>query len=168
MDLEDMSEELGGGASLDLDLPSHDPLVRRVSQSGMQAVRAPSIPPPAVRASYPPRTPSVPPPPPASPLPTTPGASLPPAAATVSSTPAAPASPRFQIRLAAAPDASLAQRLLPGALVLGGAIGVTILDQVYTAVSGEVFTLLGLRTSAIAGLFMLLGIALCLYRLKRD
>jgi hypothetical protein len=167
MDLEDMSGDLGRGASLDLDLPSHDPLARRVSQSGMQAVR-PSVPPVVTRSSYPPpaRTPSVPPP--ASPLPASPNASLPPVGRVESSTPAAPASPRFQIRLAAAPEASLVERLIPGALVLGGAIGVTILDQLYTAVSGEVFTLLGLRTSAIAGLFMLLGIALCVYRLKRD
>jgi serine/threonine-protein kinase len=167
MDLEDMSGDLGGGASLDLDLPSHDPLVRRVSQSGMQAVRPSVAPPVSARPSYPPpRTPSVPPPAPASPPPAKPNASLPPAAG--SSVPATPASPTFQIRLAAAPDASLAQRLLPGVLVLGGAIGVTILDQVYTALSGEVFTLLGLRTSAIAGIFMLLGIGLCVYRLKRD
>jgi hypothetical protein len=66
------------------------------------------------------------------------------------------------------PDASLATRLLPGGLVLGGAILVTILDQVYSAVSGEIFTLAGLRTSVVAGLFMLIGVALCLYRLKRD
>lgn len=166
IDLEDLGGHLGGGASLDLDLPSHDPLARRVSQSGMQAVRAPSIPPPATaRSSYPPpRTPSVPPPQ-TSPAPPPPHASMPPAPSAV---PSVPASPKFQIRLAAPADASFAQRLLPGALVLGGAIGVTVLDQVYTAVSGEVFSLLGLRTSAIAGLFMLLGIALCLYRLKRD
>jgi eukaryotic-like serine/threonine-protein kinase len=164
MELDDLSSDLGAGASLDLDLPSHDPLARRVSQSGMQAVR-PSVPPTTTRSSYPPpaRTPSVPPP--ASPPPAPPGGSLAPIAPEASSP---PASPKFQIRLAAPPDASLSQRLLPGVLVLGSAIGVTVLDQVYTAVSGEVFTLLGLRTSAIAGLFMLLGIALCLYRLKRD
>jgi hypothetical protein len=62
----------------------------------------------------------------------------------------------------------LVERLLPGGLVLGGAILVTILDQVYSAVSGEVFTIGPLRTSVIAGLVMIAGVALCLYRLKRD
>jgi hypothetical protein len=66
------------------------------------------------------------------------------------------------------PDASLVQRLLPGALVLVSAISVTILDQIYTAISGEVLTIAGLRTSIVAGLIMLLGIGLCVYRLKRD
>jgi hypothetical protein len=42
------------------------------------------------------------------------------------------------------------------------------MDQLYTKISGEVFTLAGLRSSAVAGLMMVLGIALCLYRLKRD
>jgi hypothetical protein len=58
--------------------------------------------------------------------------------------------------------------LLPGGLVLAGAILVTILDQVYSAVSGEVFTLGPLRSSVIAGLAMVAGVVLCVYRLKRD
>ena len=44
----------------------------------------------------------------------------------------------------------------------------TILDQVYSAISGEVFTIGPLRTSVVAGLVMVAGVALCLYRLKRD
>jgi hypothetical protein len=74
----------------------------------------------------------------------------------------------FQLKLAAAPDATLLERLLPGGLVLGGAILVTILDQVYSAVSGEIFTVGPLRTSVLAGFLMIVGVALCLYRLKRD
>jgi hypothetical protein len=62
----------------------------------------------------------------------------------------------------------LVERLLPGGLVLGAAILVTILDQVYSAVSGEVFTVGPLRTSVLAGLVMAIGVGLCLYRLKRD
>jgi hypothetical protein len=76
--------------------------------------------------------------------------------------------PRLGLRVAAPPDASLVERLLPGGLVLGGAILVTILDQVYSAVSGEVFTIGPLRSSVLAGLVMVLGVGLCLYRLKRD
>jgi hypothetical protein len=53
-------------------------------------------------------------------------------------------------------------------LVLGSAVLLTILDQVYTAISGEVFTIASLRTSLLAGLMVLVGIALCLYRLRRD
>jgi hypothetical protein len=60
------------------------------------------------------------------------------------------------------------QRLWPGGIVLACAILVTMLDQAYSAASGEVLSLFGLRTSVIAGLFMLLGLALCVYRLKRD
>jgi hypothetical protein len=52
--------------------------------------------------------------------------------------------------------------------VLGSAISITILDQVYTSISGEVLTIAGLRTSIVAGLIMLVGIGLCVYRLKRD
>jgi hypothetical protein len=79
-----------------------------------------------------------------------------------------PAKAAFQLKLAADPHATLVERLLPGGLVLGGAILVTILDQVYTAVSGEIFTIGPLRTSVLAGLVMLLGVALCVYRFKRD
>ena len=79
------------------------------------------------------------------------------------------AKPPFQFKLAADPHATLVERLLPGGLVLGGAILVTILDQVYTAISGEIFTIGPLRTSVLAGLVMLLGVGLCAYRFfKRD
>ena len=79
------------------------------------------------------------------------------------------AKPAFQLKLAADPHATLVERLLPGGLVLGGAILVTILDQVYTAISGEIFMIGPLRTSVLAGLVMLLGVALCAYRFfKRD
>jgi len=76
--------------------------------------------------------------------------------------------PPSRFKLAADPHATLAVRLLPGGVVLASAILVTILDQVYSSVSGEIFTLGGLRTSAVAGLVMLIGIGLCVYRLKRD
>ncbi|MDF3071409.1 MAG: serine/threonine protein kinase [Polyangiaceae bacterium] len=177
LDLDDASDELGGGASLDLDLPSHDPLARRVSSAGMQAVRSPSNPPPAsvrgqpasappAHVSYPPAHVSYPPahvshPPPS------PRASSPPPAAAARVLPAA-VTPKFRLKLGAEPDATLVERLLPGGVVVAAAIGVTILDQLYSIVSGEVFTLLGMRASVPAGLFMLLGIAWCVYRLKRD
>jgi hypothetical protein len=76
--------------------------------------------------------------------------------------------PAFDLNLQAHADATLLQRIAPGLLVLGSAVLLTILDQVYTAISGEVFTIASLRTSLLAGLMMLVGIALCLYRLRRD
>lgn len=190
--MDELSADFGPSASLDLDLPSNDPLVRRASSGGMSAVRPSEPPPPnSFRTPIPPRRSSYPPPPDysASPPPvavSTRAPSVPPAAprtaslppvsrAGVSPSPGAlgnldlvPPTPAFQLKLAADPDATLVQRLLPGGLVLGGAIVVTILDQVYSAVSGEIFTIGPLRTSVLAGLVMLLGVALCLYRLKRD
>jgi hypothetical protein len=76
--------------------------------------------------------------------------------------------PRWSFRVAAAHDASIVERLWPGAVVLAGAILVTALDQAYSAASGEVFTPFGLRTSVAAGVLMLVGLGLCVYRLKRD
>jgi hypothetical protein len=70
--------------------------------------------------------------------------------------------------LAADPNASWVERLLPGAVILASAILVTILDQLYSWVSGEIFSLGGLRTSVLAGVVMLFGLGLCAYRLKRD
>ena len=185
---DELSDEFEPGASFDLDLPSHDPLARRVSSGGMPAVRPPSEPPPPnsfrtplpTRSSYPPpavHSASAPPvglsgsAPPVNSAAQA-GASVPPVSRAAAPSPVAggvhPVTPRFGLNLAPSPHASLLQRLLPGGLVLAGAILLTILDQVYSSVSGEVFTIGGLRTSVIAGLLMLVGVALCLYRLKRD
>lgn len=188
--MDELSDDFGPSASLDLDLPSNDPLVRRASSGGMSAVRPSEPPPPNSfrtpipprRSSYPPPDYSASPPPvavstraPSVPPPAPHAASLPPVSrAGAAPSPGAPgnlhepAARAFQLKLAADPDATLVQRLLPGGLVLGGAIVVTILDQVYSAVSGEVFTIGPLRSSVLAGLVMVLGVALCLYRLKRD
>jgi eukaryotic-like serine/threonine-protein kinase len=172
-------ELLVAGAALDLDLPHNDPLVRRASSGAMAAVRPsdPARPAPASLAR--PSSSSLQMPhtslaPPGQPLA---GRSDPPHSRRVASSMAPQPQPtaarppfwsRFRIDLAPAPDASVSQRLLPGLLVLGAAVVVTILDQVYTAISGEVFTVASLRTSVVAGLVMLAGVVLCLYRLKRD
>jgi hypothetical protein len=52
-------------------------------------------------------------------------------------------------------------------LVIGSAILVTVLDQVYSIVTGEVFTLGAMRSSLVAGLLMAVGLGLCAYRFKR-
>lgn len=174
MDFEDASGELGGGASLDLDLPSHDPLARRASSAALQAVRPQLESSPGSarsrRASVPPRASPAPPARLSHPALAARSSPLPPPApagdGSASSLPAT--SPPLRFKLAAAPDASLLERLLPGLLVVVAAIGVTVLDLVYSIASGEVLSVLGLRASVPAGIFMLLGVAWCLYRLKRD
>jgi hypothetical protein len=80
----------------------------------------------------------------------------------------APARVPFRLKLAARPDASLLERLMPGGLAVGAALGVTILDRLYSVASGEVMSLAGFRASVPAGMVMLLGIVWCIYRLKRD
>lgn len=193
LDLDEVTGDFGAGTPLDLDLPSNEPIARRISSGGMPAVRISEPPPPhsfrtpapPTRSSYPPPERSMSPPPVALSAPTPP-VSMRPAPAPLQSSSVPPTGrgieqtsvqrpernpvetgQRWSLRPSA--DASLAQRLLPGGLVLGGAILVTILDQVYSAVSGEIFSIAGLRTSAVAGLFMVVGIALCLFRLiKRD
>jgi serine/threonine-protein kinase len=177
IELDEAPLELLPSASLDLDLPLDDPLVRRASSGGMAAVR-PSEAPPASRRSSPSREPQAPPVHSPSVPPVTISA---PRASAVSGSPpsfgmpngapsAAPLAPKpaFELNLKPEADATLIQRLAPGLLVLGSAVLVTILDQVYTAISGEVLTIASLRSSLLAGLMMLVGIALCLYRLKRD
>jgi serine/threonine-protein kinase len=184
--LDELADDFGPSASLDLDLPSNDPFVRRASSGGMSAVRPRSEPPPPnsfrtplppPRSSYPPPDYSASPPPvavsnrvPSVPQPAQHQTSLPPVsrAAAPGGAGFEPAAGRYQLRLAADPDATLVQRLLPGGIVLGSAILVTVLDQVYSAVSGELFMIGPLRTSVLAGLVMMLGVALCLYRLKND
>ena len=182
LNLDDTPLELVPSAPLELDLPSNDPLIRRVSTGGMAAVHpseppsslrlppasasdAPialdtsSSPPPVAVTASAPRVGSVPPRPRASVAPVPPQSPAP--AATQ-------AKPPFRLTVAAGAGASLGARLLPGAVVLGGAVLLTILDQMYSTISGEVFTLFGLRTSVLAGLLMVAGITLCLYRLKHD
>jgi len=171
LDLDDAASELELSTPLDLDLPRNDPLHRRVSSGGLQAVR-PTSSEPARRSSHPASAAL----PPVAALPLAPvspiaSQSVPPVSRTGSSRPAPPApapSLATRLRLAADPQATLVERLLPGGVLLVSAILVTILDQLYSGVSGEVFTFGGLRTSVLAGLVMLIGTALCLYRLKRD
>lgn len=54
----------------------------------------------------------------------------------------------------------LARRLVPGLAVAGSSIVLTLLDRAYVAITGEVFTLGPLKTSMIAGLLLVAGLAL--------
>jgi hypothetical protein len=62
-------------------------------------------------------------------------------------------------------DAPLLGRVLPGALLIGIAVLLTLADQVYAAMTGEVFALGPLRASLIGGLLLLAGVALLAYKL---
>jgi eukaryotic-like serine/threonine-protein kinase len=158
---DEITGDFGEGASLDLDLPSGDPLVSRVSSHPRPRERSVS-PPPVTLSASPPVAAG------ARPAPLPPAAAVPPVSRAAAPATAARPEPEFQRRLAAPPHATLVERLLPGGLVLAGALLVTILDQVYSAVSGEVFTLGPLRSSVIAGFAMVVGVILCVYRLRRD
>lgn len=57
-------------------------------------------------------------------------------------------------------ELSVMRRLGPGLAVASSSIVITLLDRAYAAVTGEVFTLGPLRTSWIAGLLLLAGLAL--------
>ena len=157
LEIDELPGDFGAGASLEIDLPGSEPPLR--SSYPPHAERPTSSSPVAFTASVPPVAPhtaSLPPVSRATPRPLSGRAGLPAEA------------PRSTLGLAAPPHASLVERLLPGGLVLGAAILVTVLDQVYSSVSGEVFKIGPLRTSVLAGLVMVVGVALCLYRLRRD
>lgn len=63
----------------------------------------------------------------------------------------------------------IGRRLVPGLVVAGGSIVLTLLDRVYVAITGEVFTLGPLKTSMIAALFLVVGLGLAGRELlKRD
>jgi hypothetical protein len=53
-------------------------------------------------------------------------------------------------------------------IVLASAVLVTVLDQVYSIATGEVFSIGGMRTSMVAGLLLVAGLGLCAYRFKRQ
>jgi eukaryotic-like serine/threonine-protein kinase len=183
--VDELTGDFGEGTPIEIDLPGPDPSARRVSSGGEPAMRPTSERPvpasfrtPPLRSSSSPeldRSASPPPValtvsvPPVGPNPS----SLPPVSrATLQPRPGQaglpPEPPRSALSLAAPPHASLVERLLPGGALLGSAILVTILDQVYSSISGQVFTIGPLRTSVLAGLVMAVGVGLCLYRLKRD
>jgi serine/threonine protein kinase len=145
-DLTPLDTALSSG--LQLDVPSHE-IARRPSQA-----------PPVAITTWPPVTSM----PPAAPTPSPPVSSHPPF---INLPPSEPV-PRhaFQPSLRPAKDASLLQRILPGAIVFGLAILLTVLDQVYSVVTGEVFSLGPLRTSVLGGLLMVIGLAISVFRLK--
>ena len=139
------------------ELPSNPPISMRAD-----ALAAPTAPLPEQASPPPAGLPpvsqdiSLPPPvsPPISLVPTT--SSAPPTAKSP-----APASTELKRSPAPShPEPSWARRLTPGLALAGASIGVTVLDRIYAAVSGEVFSLGPLRTSWLAAVLLLAGVAL--------
>jgi hypothetical protein len=62
-------------------------------------------------------------------------------------------------------EPTLLQKALPGAALIGASILLTIVDQAYSAATGEMFTLGPLRATWIAGLLLLAGLGLLVYRM---
>ena len=174
LDLDDAPVE--GGASLDLDLPSDEPIsIRSVSSPRMAAVQAPaqrpSTPPPrslsgtlsAVRESRPPVS-GVLAPPPSSDLELAtnsgarvPRASVPPLAPASTALPAAAIA---KLDLSQYEERPLSRRLRPAFALLGAAILVALIDPIYAAATGEVLEVIGLRLSVFAGALLVLALGL--------
>jgi serine/threonine protein kinase len=168
------SGEDGGGLSLALDVAPEElvrqgslaPIPEPASMSGAPAISLSpvSAPTPSFGRSPTPAlgTPAV--------VPGTPAAALPrpdlSAATRSSRPPPQPISvrpPEPKVRL------PLGRRLMPGLVVAASSIVLTLLDRVYAAVTGEVFTLGPLKTSMVAAILLLGGLALAGRELlKRD
>jgi hypothetical protein len=57
-------------------------------------------------------------------------------------------------------ERSLPQRLVPALALVAGSIGLTLLDRLYAAFAGEVFSLGPLRTSWLAAALLVGGLGL--------
>jgi serine/threonine protein kinase len=166
LDLDDAP--LGVLASLDLDLPSDEPIsIRPVSSPRVRAVPATAaqqspIPPrtesgsmPAVRESRPPRS--------AAPAPSSswsPELGLgTPASAPRPALPS-PVSSAFPLDLRQYETRPLMRRLRPAFALLGAAILVAFFDPLYAAANGRTLDVLGLRPSVFGGALLLLALGL--------
>jgi hypothetical protein len=54
----------------------------------------------------------------------------------------------------------LARRLVPGLAVAGSSIALTLLDRTYVAITGEIFSVGPVKTSMVAGVLLVGGLAL--------
>jgi serine/threonine protein kinase len=172
------------GASLDLDLPEDEPLVRRtVSSPGMRAVQMPvprhSSPPPRSLSPAPTSVRNAPPPV-SGVIPVgieaqtssasaqgAPGPLSVGGASRRSVPPLAPQSPSAvetgfvaKIALEAFEERPLVRRLRPALVLLGVSILIAIFDPIYASLTGEVLEVLGVRPSVIGALILLLAFAL--------
>ena len=77
--------------------------------------------------------------------------------------------PAMQVQFAPHEGATTLERLKPGLIVLGVATLMIILEVVYSAATGDVFSIAGLRTSVLAAILMVAGVLLCVFRvIKRS
>lgn len=171
-------EDAPAALELKLDLPNGERPERRISSPSLKAVTgstvvpAPSAAPGSQRDSAPgPAAPSVPPgagvggrssrPSPAAALDVPVTASRPRVSEPPSVRPAAPAAPP-------APRPSerrITRELLPGAALIAASILVTLADQAYASNAGHVAAFGPVRIGWVAGVLMLAGVLLVIYRL---
>ncbi len=168
----DLDEPALASPSLDLDLPSDEPLMRRAASSP----RLLAVSPPAQRQSTPPprslggamgaARDSVPPVSVASGA--QPRASVPPPAPEAAS-PGAAQSTAFGLPLAlAARERPLIRRLRLAFVLLAAAVLLTSLDPIYAAATGEVLEVLGLRLSLFGVALLLVALALAAREALRE
>lgn len=167
-------------AKLDLDLPADEPIPRRslAPSSPSISFEVPplgdsqlAVPPPSGRVS--------PAPAPAPPVPSLAPVSSSPRGRVESPAPAeqqklgstppsrqrsdpgAPRSDAVLTQKSPREERSLARRLVPGLALAGASVVLTMLDRVYAASAGEVFSLGPLRTSWVAAALLVGGLGLC-------
>jgi serine/threonine protein kinase len=174
-DFED-GEGAGLGAKLDLDLPPDEPIPRRslapsspsLAPDALPLADAPLGPLPSARPSPAPAKPSLAPSsprPPIRPESLAHGATEPHLGSTPSGRRSDPAGARQvgAVLVTSRPPAarSLLRRLAPGLSLASASVVLTMLDRVYAASAGEVFSLGPLRTSWVAAALLLGGLGLC-------
>ncbi len=152
----EFEEAPASGIELALDLPDDDAFARRSA-------------PPSARSSTPPHVVSPPAPPTISAAPISPRAEAVPrhsAPPSLRSTHATPKS-AFRPPLPELPPEpkTLVQRILPGLILVGASILLTIIDQAYSAATSEMLTVGSLRATWIAAILLFIGIGLIGYRL---
>ena len=190
----EMMPGTGLSQSFELDVPSHE-IARRPSQPPIALELEPQQPPASLRSAAP-QVSVTPPPvvvtaamppvvsaPPVAPTSLPPSGAGPPRYETASPAgpqqpipsyqptsyqpSSSPVRPAFPVTFLPSESASLSARLLPGAVVLACALLLTILDQVYTAATGDLMSIGPLRTSVLSGLLMVVGVVLCVVRVIR-
>jgi serine/threonine protein kinase len=164
----DFEEADGGrGVALALDLPPEETRPRRTTSSG--GLRAMMQPTAHADAPAPPEGPASLPRPGAAPSPMpslaplsprAAGRALEPPAAPAAGSSSAPPVVRTTASTKPSVEPTLARKLAPGLAVAGSSIVLTLLDRAYAAATGEVFSLGPVRTSSIAALLLLGGLAL--------
>jgi eukaryotic-like serine/threonine-protein kinase len=165
----DLDDAVPAGLELKLDLATGERPERRISQPSLRAVSPPSsgialgtdpVPPRGVPSSPPPRTTD-------GGRTSRPSPSGPPAVSAPISRPPQPprVGPLAAVARAQSSERRITRELLPGAALIAGSILLTLADEAYAAGTGHVAAFGPVRVGWVAGLLMLAGVLLVIYRL---